>query len=174
MNTPSSGLVLSCRNFTPQIHKSCWLAPNATVIGQVTMDEDSNCWFNAVIRGDVSPISIGKRVNIQDGAVIHGTLDKSETIIDDDASIGHNAIVHGAHVQSHALVGMGSIVMDGAVVGRGAVVAAGAVVLEGTHVPAGSLWAGVPAQERGRVSESLKQSLSETSNRYVRYSHWFK
>ena len=174
MNTPSSGLVLSCRNFTPQIHKSCWLAPNATVIGQVTMDEDSNCWFNAVIRGDVSPISIGKRVNIQDGAVIHGTLDKSETIIDDDASIGHNAIVHGAHVQSHALVGMGSIVMDGAVVGKGAVVAAGAVVLEGTHVPAGSLWAGVPAQERGRVSESLKQSLSETSNRYVRYSHWFK
>ncbi|MBV41658.1 MAG: gamma carbonic anhydrase family protein [Crocinitomicaceae bacterium] len=174
MNTPSSGLVLSCRNFTPQIHKSCWLAPNATVIGQVTMDEDSNCWFNAVIRGDVSPISIGKRVNIQDGAVIHGTLDKSETIIDDDASIGHNAIVHGAHVQSHALVGMGSIVMDGAVVGKGAVIAAGAVVLEGTHVPAGSLWAGVPAQERGRVSESLKQSLSETSNRYVRYSHWFK
>jgi|TARA_B100001093_G_C26763711_1_gene986913 carbonic anhydrase/acetyltransferase-like protein (isoleucine patch superfamily) len=138
------------------------------------MDEDSNCWFNAVIRGDVSPISIGKRVNIQDGAVIHGTLDKSETIIDDDASIGHNAIVHGAHVQSHALVGMGSIVMDGAVVGKGAVIAAGAVVLEGTHVPAGSLWAGVPAQERGRVSESLKQSLSETSNRYVRYSHWFK
>ena len=174
MNTPSSGLVLSCRNFTPQIHKSCWLAPNATVIGQVTMDEDSNCWFNAVIRGDVSPISIGKRVNIQDGAVIHGTLDKSETIIDDDASIGHNAIVHGAHVQSHALVGMGSIVMDGAVVGKGAVIAAGAVVLEGTHVPAGSLWAGVPAQQRGRVSESLKQSLSETSNRYVRYSHWFK
>lgn len=174
MNTLSSGLVLSCRNFTPQIHKSCWLAPNATVIGQVTMDEDSNCWFNAVIRGDVSPISIGKRVNIQDGAVIHGTLDKSETIIDDDASIGHNAIVHGAHVQSHALVGMGSIVMDGAVVGKGAVVAAGAVVLEGTHVPAGSLWAGVPAQQRGRVSESLKQSLSETSNRYVRYSHWFK
>ena len=174
MNDSSYGLVLSCRNFTPQIHESCWLAPNATVIGQVTMAEDSSCWFNSVIRGDVSPISIGRRVNIQDGAVIHGTLDKSETVIDDDASIGHNAIVHGAHVQSHALVGMGAIIMDGAVIGQGAVVAAGAVVLENTHIPAGSLWAGVPARERGKVSESLKQSLSDTSNRYVNYSKWFK
>jgi len=174
MNAPSSGLVLSCRNFTPQLHKSCWLAPNATVIGQVTMAEGSSCWFNAVVRGDVSAISIGKRVNIQDGAVIHGTLDKSETVIEDDASIGHNAIVHGAHIQSHALIGMGAIVMDGAVVGAGAVVAAGAVVLENTHIQKGTLWAGVPARERGKVSDSLKQSLADTSNRYVTYSQWFK
>ena len=113
-------------------------------------------------------------MNIQDGAVIHGTLDKSETVIEDDASIGHNAIVHGAHIQSHALIVMGAIVMDGAVVGAGAVVAAGAVVLENTNIPKGTLWAGVPARERGKVSDSLKQSLADTSNRYVTYSKWFK
>ena len=174
MNTPSSGLVITCREFTPRIHYSCWLAPNATIVGQVAMAEDSSCWFNAVIRGDVSPISIGKRVNIQDGAVIHGTLDKSQTIIEDDASIGHNAIVHGAHIGSHALIGMGAVVMDGANIGQGAVIAAGAVILENTEVPPGTLWAGVPARERGMVSAELKQTLADTSMRYVSYTQWFK
>ena len=173
MNPESSHRVIACRGFTPQIHSSCWLAPNTSVIGQVTIAEESSCWFNAVIRGDVSRITIGKRVNIQDGAVIHGTLDKSQTTIEDDASIGHNAIVHGALVGSGALIGMGAIVMDGATVGRGAVVAAGAVILENTHVPPNTLWAGVPATNRGMVSEALKKSLADTSKRYVDYTKWF-
>jgi len=173
MNPKPSHHVIACRGVIPQIHSSCWLAPNASVIGQVTMAEESSCWFNAVIRGDVSPISIGKRVNIQDGAVIHGTLDKSQTTIDDDASIGHNAIVHGALVGSGALIGMGAIVMDGATIGRGAVVAAGAVVLEKTDVPPHTLWAGVPATNRGMVSEALKTSLADASKRYVDYTKWF-
>ncbi len=173
MNPKPSHHVIACRGVIPQIHSSCWLAPNASVIGQVTMAEESSCWFNAVIRGDVSPISIGKRVNIQDGAVIHGTLDKSQTTIDDDASIGHNAIVHGALVGSGALIGMGAIVMDGATIGRGAVVAAGAVILEKTDVPPHTLWAGVPATNRGMVSEALKTSLADVSKRYVDYTKWF-
>jgi carbonic anhydrase/acetyltransferase-like protein (isoleucine patch superfamily) len=174
MKNQPTCLILSVDGTAPQIHETCWLAPNASVIGKVRMDEESSCWFNAVIRGDVSPITIGKRVNIQDGAIIHGTLDKSQTIIEDDASIGHNAIVHGAHIEQNALVGMGSVVMDGAKIGEGAVIAAGAVVLENTEVAPGTLWAGVPAKERGMVSPQLKASLAATSKRYVAYADWFK
>tara|TARA_B100000767_G_scaffold44272_2_gene38466 strand:- start:75 stop:608 length:534 start_codon:yes stop_codon:yes gene_type:complete len=173
MNHQPPSLVLSCRGIKPQIHDSCWLAPNATVIGQVKMDSESSCWFNAIVRGDVSPISIGKRVNIQDGAVIHGTLNKSETSIEDDASIGHNAIVHGAHIEKGALIGMGAVVLDGARIGRGSVVAAGAVVLENTVIPPGTLWAGVPAKERGLVKDSLRKALADTAKRYVDYTKWF-
>lgn len=166
-------LIIDCRGHRPIIDSSCWLAPNATVIGEVTMGPDSSCWFQSVIRGDVASITIGARVNIQDGAVIHGTYEKSQTRIDDDASIGHNAIVHGAHIGSYALIGMGAIVMDGAQIGDHAVVAAGAVVLQNTVVPPGTLWAGVPAKQRGLVRDDLKAELMQTSNRYVEYTKWF-
>ena len=126
---PTQPIILPCRDQSPEIHPTCWLAPNATIIGHVTMGEDSSCWFNCVIRGDVAPITIGNKVNIQDGAVIHGTYGKSQTVLEDGASIGHNATVHGAHVKSGALIGMNAVVLDGAVVGEHAVVAAGAVVL---------------------------------------------
>jgi len=117
---------------------------------------------------------VGQRVNIQDGAVIHGTFNQSHTVLEDDVSVGHNAIVHGAHVQQGALIGMGSVVMDHVVVGAYAVVAAGAVVLAGTQIGEGELWAGVPAKCRGLVSEELRAHLSTTSARYVEYAGWFQ
>lgn len=172
--SPLEPLIISCRNFTPQIDDSCWLAPNSTVVGNVVMGAESSCWFQSVIRGDVASIRIGKRVNIQDGAIIHGTFEKSETVIEDDASVGHQAVVHGAHIKRGALVGMGAVVMDGAVVGEHAVVAAGAVVLAGTIIPDNSLWAGVPAKERGVVNEDLREHLAATSARYVEYADWFR
>jgi carbonic anhydrase/acetyltransferase-like protein (isoleucine patch superfamily) len=112
-------------------------------------------------------------VNVQDGAVIHGTFNKSETRIDEGASIGHNATVHGAHVQAGALIGMNAVVLDGAVIGEHAVIAAGAVVLEGTVVPPRTLWAGVPAKQRGKVRPELQEHLAATADRYVEYAGWF-
>ena len=170
---PNQPLVLPCRDVAPSIHPTCWLAPNATVVGEVYLGKQSSCWFNCVIRGDVAPITIGPRVNVQDGAVIHGTFNKSETRIDEGASIGHNATVHGAHVQAGALIGMNAVVLDGAVIGEHAVIAAGAVVLEGTVVPPRTLWAGVPAKQRGEVRPELQEHLAATADRYVEYAGWF-
>ena len=166
--------ILSVKNHKPLIHKSAWIAPNSTVVGAVVIGKQSTVWFSAVVRGDVASIKVGARVNIQDGAVIHGTFGKSETILEDNVSIGHNAIVHGAHIQEGALVGMGATVMDHAVVGKHAVVAAGSVVLAGTEVGDGELWAGVPAKCKGQVSEELRAHLAQTSARYVEYAGWFK
>lgn len=166
--------ILSVRGHTPVVHDTTWLAPNATVVGEVCLGRDSTVWFQAVLRGDVAPIHVGERVNIQDGVVVHGTFDQSETRLDNDVSLGHNAIVHGAHVQEGALVGMGATVMDHAVVGKRAVVAAGSVVLAGTNIGDGELWAGVPAKCKGKVSEELRAHLAHTSARYVQYAGWFK
>lgn len=171
---PTQPVVLPCRDHEPSIHSSCWLAPNATVVGNVHIGADSSCWFNCVIRGDVAPITIGERVNIQDGAVIHGTYGKSQTVLEDGASIGHNATVHGAHIQAGALIGMNAVVLDDAVVGEHAVVAAGAVVLEGTVIPPRTLWAGVPAKQRGEVRAELQTHLAATADRYVEYAGWFR
>ena len=166
--------VLSCRGYTPRIPDSCWLAPNATVVGEVVLGEESTVWFGAVVRGDVAPIRIGRKVNIQDAAVIHGTFEQSRTDIEDGASIGHGAIVHGASIGAGALIGMGAGVMDGASIGAGAVIAAGAVVLAGTVVPPSTLWAGVPARHVGPVKAELAERLAATSDRYVTYAGWFR
>ena len=166
--------LLPARGHAPVLDASVWLAPNATVVGEVHMGAESTVWFSAVVRGDVARIQVGRRVNIQDGAVIHGTFGQSQTMLEDDVSIGHNAIVHGAHVKQGALIGMGSVVMDHVTVGEGAVVAAGAVVLAGTTIEDGELWAGVPAKCRGQVSDSLREHLSQTAARYVEYAGWFQ
>jgi len=167
-------VILSAIGKSPHISDSVWLAPNCTVVGEVTLGEESTVWFGAVIRGDVASITIGSRVNIQDGAVIHATFGKSFTVLEDRVSIGHNAIVHGAHICEGALIGMSSVVMDNVVVGAGAVVAAGAVVLEGTQIPPGMLYAGVPAKQRGEVRADLADHLSATADRYVEYADWFR
>lgn len=171
---PMEPCILPVHGVYPQVDPSCWLAPNCTVVGDVVLGPESTVWFGAIVRGDVAPIRIGARVNIQDGAILHGTFESSETHIEEDASIGHGAMVHGARIEAGALVGMGAIVMDHAVVGRGAVIAAGAVVLAGTQVPPGTLWAGVPATLRGEAKESLQKQLSLTAARYVRYADWFR
>jgi carbonic anhydrase/acetyltransferase-like protein (isoleucine patch superfamily) len=167
-------VILPARGKSPQISDSVWLAPNCTVVGEVTLGEESTVWFGAVVRGDVASITVGRRVNIQDGAVIHATFGKSLTVLEDRVSIGHNAIVHGAHICEGALIGMSSVVMDNVVVGAGAVVAAGAVVLDGTQIPPGMLYAGVPAKQRGEVRSDLADHLSATADRYVEYAEWYR
>ncbi len=168
-------LILSCRENTPQIPASCWLAENATIAGEVTMGERCSVWFNAVIRGDVNSILIGDQVNIQDGAIIHCTYQKAATTIGNNVSVGHNAIVHGCTVHSDVLVGMGSILMDGVVVESNSIIAAGAVVTQNTHVETGSIYAGVPAKKVKTISAELtKGEIDRIAKNYQLYASWFK
>ena len=127
-------LIKSVRGFTPIIGKNCFLADNATLIGDIVMGDDCSIWFNTVLRGDVNSIRIGNRVNIQDGSVLHTLYQKSTIEIGDDVSIGHNVTVHGATIKDGALVGMGAVILDDAIVGEGAIVAAGSVVLSKTVI----------------------------------------
>ena len=144
-------------------------------MGDVSFGDDCSVWFNAVIRGDVNAIRIGHRVNIQDGAVVHCTYKQFPTILGDDVSVGHNAIVHGCTIESQVLIGMGSIVMDGAVVASQSIVAAGSVVTKGTQIPSGSVFAGVPARKIQDLDKTrLEEDIIRTSKHYMKYSEWFK
>ena len=168
-------LIKSVRGFTPVWGQDCFLAENATIIGDVIMGNECSVWFNAVIRGDVNSIRIGNRVNIQDGAVIHCTYEQSETVIQDEVSIGHNAIVHGCTLESQVLVGMGAIVMDHAMVKSNCLIAAGAVVLEKTICESGYIYAGVPAKKvKPLTPDVFQQYISRIAGNYVNYASWFK
>jgi carbonic anhydrase/acetyltransferase-like protein (isoleucine patch superfamily) len=168
-------LIKTVNGKTPVFGKNCFLADNATVVGEVTMGDDCSIWFNAVGRGDVNSITIGNKVNIQDGAIIHCTYQKAKTVIGNNVSIGHNAIVHGCTLHDNVLIGMGAIVMDHAVVEENSLIAAGAVVLENTRVEAGSIYAGVPAVKIKTMSPEHFKDLNERiANNYVMYAQWFK
>lgn len=168
-------LIKSVRGFDPVIPNSCFLADNATIIGDVEMGEECSVWFNAVVRGDVNSIRLGNRVNVQDGAVIHCTLDKSKTIVGNDVSIGHNAILHGCKLHDAVLVGMGAIVMDLAVVESHCLIAAGAVVLENSRLESGYIYAGVPAKKVKPLDPETRDFyIRRTARNYVDYSGWFK
>uniref|UniRef100_UPI00404B665E gamma carbonic anhydrase family protein n=1 Tax=Gelidibacter sp. TaxID=2018083 RepID=UPI00404B665E len=159
----------------PQIPDDCYIAENATIVGDVTMGNQCSVWFNAVIRGDVHYIKMGNKVNVQDGAVIHATYQKSPTTIGNNVSIGHNAIVHGCTIHDNVLIGMGSIVMDDCVVESNSIIAAGAVVTQNTRVEAGSIYAGVPAKKVKDISKELiSGEIDRIANNYVKYSSWFK
>jgi carbonic anhydrase/acetyltransferase-like protein (isoleucine patch superfamily) len=159
----------------PQFGENCFIAPNATIVGDVVMGDECSVWFNAVIRGDVHYIKMGNKVNVQDGAVIHCTYQKNPTNIGNNVSIGHNALVHGCTIHDNVLIGMGSIVMDRCVVHSNSIIAAGAVVLEGTVVEAGCIYAGVPAKKVKDVSQELVHGeIERISNNYVMYASWFK
>lgn len=159
----------------PKFGSDCYLAPNATIVGEVVMGDNCSVWFNAVLRGDVNSITMGNLVNVQDGAVIHCTYQKHVTTIGNNVSIGHNAIVHGCTLHDNVLVGMGAIVMDGCVVHSNSIIAAGAVVLEGTIVEEGSIYAGVPAKKVKTISQELiNGEINRIANNYVMYSSWFK
>lgn len=159
----------------PQIPEDCFIAENCTIVGDVVMGNECSIWFNAVIRGDVHYIKMGNKVNVQDGAVIHATYQKSPTNIGNNVSIGHNAIVHGCTIQDNVLVGMGSIIMDDCVVESNSIIAAGAVVTKNTIVEAGSIYAGVPAKKVKDISEELiSGEINRIANNYVKYSSWFK
>ena len=166
--------VLPVRGHHPEIPASCFLAPTATVVGEVIMGESCSIWFNAVVRGDVHFIHLGDRVNVQDNAVVHCTYQKFPTTIGNDVSIGHNAIVHGCTLHDRVLVGMGAIVMDGCVVESNSIIAAGAVVTAGTHVPSGSIFAGMPAKKIKDISPELTQGeVERIAKNYVMYATWF-
>ncbi|HEU4553087.1 MAG TPA: gamma carbonic anhydrase family protein [Chitinophaga sp.] len=168
-------VILPVKGVQPEFGNNCFIAPNATIVGDVTMGNDCSIWFNAVVRGDVNSIRIGNKVNIQDGAVIHCTYEKTKTIIGNNVSIGHNAIVHGCTVDDNVLIGMGAIVMDNARIGSNSIIAAGAVVLEGTQVESGAIYAGVPAKKVKDISQELiSGEIDRIANNYLMYSSWFK
>ena len=159
----------------PEISDDCYVAENATIVGEVTLGKQCSVWFNAVIRGDVHYIKIGNKVNIQDGAVIHATYQKSPTNIGNNVSIGHNAIVHGCSIHDNVLIGMGSIIMDDCIIESNSIIAAGAVLTKNTRVESGSVYAGVPAKKVKDISEELmKGEVDRIANNYVKYSSWFK
>ena len=168
-------LIKSVKGSSPIFGANIYLAENATVVGDVKMGSNCSVWFSAVVRGDVNSIRIGNNVNIQDGAIIHCTYQKAATILGNNVSVGHNALVHGCTIHDNVLVGMGAIVMDGVVVESNSIIAAGAVVLEGTHIESGTIYAGIPAKKVKELNEEQTARLIEgISNNYVMYSSWFK
>jgi carbonic anhydrase/acetyltransferase-like protein (isoleucine patch superfamily) len=168
-------LIKECRGFKPQIGADCFLAENATIVGDVIMGTQCSVWFNAVIRGDVNSIRIGNKVNIQDGAVLHCTYEKTTVTLGNNVSVGHNALVHGCTVEDNVLIGMGSIVMDNCHIESNCIIAAGAVLLEGTRVESGSIYAGVPAKKVKNLSPELFEGeVQRIANNYLMYSSWFK
>lgn len=168
-------IIKSVRGYTPVIGENTFLADNATVIGDATIGRDCSIWFSAVVRGDVNTITIGDRVNIQDGAVIHTLYQRSVTEIGNDVSIGHNANIHGAKIEDKCLIGMGATVLDHAVVGTGSIVAGNALVLSGTKIEPGSIYAGIPAKRvKGVTPEQVKDIIERTARDYVMYASWYK
>ena len=168
-------LILPVNENYPQFGQNCFLAPNATIIGDVLMGNDCSIWFNAVVRGDVNSIRIGNKVNIQDGAVIHCTYQKTTVDLGNNVSVGHNAIVHGCKIHDNVLVGMGAIIMDNCEIGSNTIIAAGAVLTEGTIVPSGCIYAGVPAKKIKDISQELiNGEIDRIANNYLMYSSWLK
>ncbi|MBL4716087.1 MAG: gamma carbonic anhydrase family protein [Bacteroidia bacterium] len=167
-------LTIELNNIVPEIGKDCFLAENATIIGDVILGSNCSIWFNTVIRGDVNPIQIGNNVNIQDGTIVHCTYDLSKTIIGDNVSIGHNAIIHGCTIENNVLIGMGTIILDNAIVQQNSFVAAGSVVLANTTVESGYLYAGTPAKKVKNLTPELLEMIRSTPKAYIDYASWYK
>lgn len=167
-------LILPVEGISPRFGKDCFLAENATVVGDVEMGDSCSVWFQAVVRGDVHSIRIGDRVNIQDGAILHCTYQKAPLVIGNEVSIGHRALVHGCTLHDHVLIGMGAIVMDHAIVESNVLIAAGAVVLENSHLESGYIYAGVPAVKVKALSqEQFKETIQRIAHNYTFYAKWF-
>ena len=167
-------LIIPVRGFTPKVGRDCFLAENATLIGDVTLGDECSIWFNTVLRGDVNTITIGNRVNIQDGSVLHTLYEKSTIEIADNVSIGHNVTLHGCKIEEYALIGMGAVVMDDAVVGAGAIVAAGSVVLSRTQIGPNELWGGAPAKFIKKVDPEQSRTINHRiATNYLMYSRWY-
>ncbi len=168
-------IIKPVNGISPQIPDDCYIAENATIVGDVQMGNQCSIWFNTVIRGDVHYIKMGNKVNVQDGAIIHATYKTSPTNIGDNVSIGHNAIVHGCSIHDNVLIGMGSIIMDDCIVESNSIIAAGAVLIKNTRVGEGSIFAGIPAKKIKDVSpELISGEINRIANNYVKYSNWFK
>ena len=168
-------IIKSVRGFTPKMGRNCYLADNATIIGDVEMGDDCSIWFGAVLRGDVNPIRIGNRVNIQDNCTIHTTYEDSVAEIGDHVTIGHNVVIHGARIEASSLIGIGSVLLDHAVVGSNTIVAAGSVVLERTILEPNSLYAGVPVKRIKTVDRKrLESMINRIATDYVKYADWYR
>lgn len=167
-------LIKSVRGISPVWGENCFFADNATIIGEVIMGNECTVWFNAVIRGDVHSITIGNKVNIQDGVVIHATYQRAKTVIGNNVSIAHNAIVHGCTIEDNVLVGMGAIIMDNAYVGTGSIIGAGAIVLPGTIIEPHSVWVGNPAKFIKKTTDFNQSEIERIANAYPMYARWFQ
>jgi carbonic anhydrase/acetyltransferase-like protein (isoleucine patch superfamily) len=168
-------VILAVKGISPVFGKNVYVAPNATIVGDVILGDECSIWFNAVIRGDVNSIRIGNKVNIQDGCIIHCTYQKAKTIIGNNVSIGHHAIVHGCIVHDNVLIGMGSVIMDGAEVGSNSIIAAGAVVLENTKIENGVIYGGIPARKIKDIPQELIHGeIERIANNYILYASWFR
>ena len=168
-------IIRNVRGFTPKIGKDTFLADNAVVVGDVTIGDECSIWFGAVLRGDDNTITLGNRVNVQDGSVLHTLYQKSTIEIGDDVSIGHNVTIHGAKIHDMALIGMGSVVLDDAEIGEGAIIAAGSVVLKGTKVGPHELWAGSPAKFKKMVDPAQAKEINvKIARNYLMYSTWYE
>lgn len=166
-------LIKLINGFSPVIPADCFVAENATIIGNVTFGNQCSVWYNAVVRGDVHFIKIGDKVNIQDGAIIHCTYQKHPTIIGDNVSIGHGAIVHGCTIHDNVLVGMGAIIMDNCIINTNCIIAAGAVLTQNTVVEAGSIYAGIPAKKVKDIDQSdFAGEIERIATNYIMYSKW--
>ena len=166
-------IIRELRGFTPKIGKNCFIAENAVIIGDVTIGDDCSIWYGVVLRGDVNTIKIGNRVNIQDNASVHTLYQRSVTIIGDDVSVGHNAVVHGAKVGNNVLVGMGAVLMDNAEIADGSIIAAGAVVLSDQKLEPG-VYAGIPAKKVKDGSEKVTAAAHKNAQGYLMYKDWYK
>lgn len=163
-------IIKTVKNLTPKWGRECYFSENAAIVGEVTMGDECSVWFGATVRGDVAPVTMGNRVNVQDGACVHVTNTTGPTFIEDDVSIGHNATVHACTIRKGALIGMGAVVLDKADVGEGAVVAAGALVLGGTKIGDHEIWGGVPAKFIKKTAPGQAESYA---SHYVEYSKWY-
>ena len=168
-------LIKSIQGKEPQFGQNCYLAENATVIGDLICGDECSFWFQAVVRADVHSIRMGNKVNVQDGAVVHCTYKKSPTNIGNNVSIGHKAIVHGCTIHDNVLIGMGAIVMDDCIIEANCIIAAGSVVTQGTVVKSGSVYAGIPAKKVKDLDPTLFEGeVMRIANNYVMYSGWYK
>lgn len=166
-------LIIEFKGIRPQIAENVYIAPNATVIGDVTLAEDCSVWFGAVIRGDSGAIRFGRKVNIQDNAVIH-VNGRHDTIVEDEVTIGHAAVLEGCHIGRGTLIGMNATILDGAIIGRNCVIAAGSVVREGSEIPDGMLVAGVPAVVKRQVPASIQTRLKNAPDSYKKYAEVYR
>jgi len=164
-------LIKTFRGKSPRWGRDCYFSENATLVGDVSMGDECSVWFNAVVRGDVAPIILGSRVNVQDGVCVHVTHETGAVHIGNDVTIGHNATVHACFVRDGALIGMGSTLLDGCEIGEGAIVAAGALVLQHTRIGAHELWGGVPAKFIKIAREGMAESFAA---HYVGYAREYR
>ncbi|NOQ25639.1 MAG: gamma carbonic anhydrase family protein [Bacteroidales bacterium] len=168
-------LIKTVRGFTPVFGNNCFFAENSTIVGDVKVGNDCSFWFNSVVRGDVNSIRIGNKVNIQDGAILHCTFEKTKIHIGNNVSVGHNVIIHGATIHNNVLVGMGAIIMDNVEIGENSIIAAGAVVLENTLVESGSIYGGIPAKRIKSIEQNqTKEMIEKIANNYLMYAKWYE